>query len=143
VYFILLERKKKSRISDRFFLGGIGPNSFRGFKLKGVGPRLRKDSYGGDIFFSSAIHLNHLLSDENKPYELYGHIFANYGGIEMWKDSPLATLQDLILNSRLSLGVGLIYKTPYFRVEANFSNPVFSLSTDKKEGLQLGITVEF
>jgi len=79
----------RSYISDRFFLGGIsGVNAFRGFEDKGVGPRWMKNSYGGDLLYSTALHLSYPLSP--LPIgNLRGHVFAQAGNLASWPSQTL------------------------------------------------------
>lgn len=98
-------------ISDRFFLGGLGPGALRGFRRCGVGPsdakRLRiqrgggdnnnnnsevtpsvgeldrgRDALGGDLFFSILAAVNFEVPFEAaREVGIRGHVFLNGGSL--------------------------------------------------------------
>jgi outer membrane protein insertion porin family len=98
-------------ISDRFFLGGLGPGALRGFRRCGVGPsdarRVRvqrgggdidnnkseetpsvgeldrgRDALGGDLFFSLLAAVNFELPFEAaREVGIRGHVFLNGGSL--------------------------------------------------------------
>ena len=86
-------------MSDRFFLGG--PQSVRGYKLKGLGPRSKGDSFawnrisgaltividdylGGDAYLSGSLAVSLPIPHKSvidKPLRV--HLFMNAGSLIM------------------------------------------------------------
>ncbi|KAG9307255.1 hypothetical protein G9A89_017083 [Geosiphon pyriformis] len=142
---ILLPLKnQKSKISDRFFLGGA--QSIRGFKLNGIGPiEDRRDSLGGDAYLAAGLSLFTPLPKLGR-YPVKGHLFINGGSlIQLNQRQPLMTnLNRLHYAPSVSTGLGIVYRSSILRLELNFCLPLLATTTDKvKKGLQLGLGFNF
>jgi len=134
---------KEPHISDRFILGG--PTSVRGFKLGGIGPREGDDAVGGEAYwaagFSAVAAIPGMI---DKPIK--AHAFVNAGNLIKWNKgtSYEKTREALLLNPRISYGVGLIFHHPAARIEANFCFPVqFSGGDLEQAGFQAGFGINF
>ncbi|KAI7818690.1 surface antigen-domain-containing protein [Gamsiella multidivaricata] len=135
---------KKSKISDRFFLGG--PMSVRGFKSNGLGPREGEDSLGGDAYMSAGLSLLTPFPGLASRDSFKAHFFANAGtlvGIEPGQ-SALKTVEDLTKAPSVSVGAGIVYRHPQVRIELNFALPLMATKTDAiSRGWQLGLGISF
>ncbi|KAF9363439.1 hypothetical protein BGX34_004149 [Mortierella sp. NVP85] len=135
---------KKSKISDRFFLGG--PMSVRGFKSYGLGPREGEDSLGGEAYISAGLSLLTPLPGLSHWESLKGHFFANAGsliGVQPGQ-SFLKTAEDLTKTPSASVGAGIVYRHPQVRIELNFALPLLATRTDAiSRGWQLGLGISF
>ncbi|KAL6078730.1 sam50-like protein, variant 2 [Balamuthia mandrillaris] len=69
----------KTRVIDRFFLGG--PLSLRGFEPCGVGPRQSSNALGGELYLSESLHFTFPLPLPNIPSFVKGHVFAHGGSL--------------------------------------------------------------
>ncbi|CAO3684621.1 unnamed protein product [Umbelopsis vinacea] len=134
---------KKPHISDRFILGG--PTSVRGFKLGGIGPRDGDDAVGGEAYWAAGVSAVAAIPGMiDKPIK--AHAFVNAGNLIKWNTgtSYEKTQDALLLNPRISYGVGLIFHHPAARVEANFCFPVqFSGGDLEQAGFQAGFGINF
>ncbi|KAG2176056.1 hypothetical protein INT44_000535 [Umbelopsis vinacea] len=135
--------KKEPHISDRFILGG--PTSVRGFKLGGIGPRDGDDAAGGEAYWAAGLSAVAAVPGmTDKPIK--AHAFVNAGNLIKWSTgtSYSQTKEALLLNPRISYGVGLIFHHPAARVEANFCFPVqFSGGDLEQAGFQAGFGINF
>ncbi|KAJ3215273.1 hypothetical protein HK099_006442 [Clydaea vesicula] len=123
-----------SKINDKFFLGG--PTSIRGFPHHTLGPKDGQDSVGGDLFWAVGTSLITPL-----PYireaPLKGHFFFNSG-----KLSRFEKIEEL-KKPNLSVGLGLLCKFSFLRVEVNYCLPVVGESILHKGSIQFGVGTEF
>jgi len=135
---------EKSRINDRFFLGG--PTDIRGFNIGGLGPRDGNDSVGGDVYAAFSSNLLFPLPRTGADSPLRFQVFANGGRLLALKEkgvySTIAGLADGLPS--LAAGVGVVYAHPVARFELNFSLPlVVRVGEDKRKGLQFGVGISF
>ncbi|CAG8595900.1 745_t:CDS:10 [Paraglomus occultum] len=135
---------QRSKISDRFFLGGA--QSIRGFKLNGIGPREdKKDSLGGDLYVAGGASLFTPLPRLGN-YPVKGHFFVNGGNLlQLNQRARLrSNINQLTKTPSISAGVGIVYRSSIVRLEVNFCLPLVTTATDKvKKGLQLGLGINF
>jgi len=135
-----------SSICDRFWLGG--PLEFRGFSFKGAGPRTSPnkpgakggDSLGGDVTwsvgYSVSLPFPHpVLHDAGMRTQL----FMNAGNLCAYETS----FRSLILGSRVSCGVGVVFPLAFGRLEANYSHILRANSRDQEKRFQLGFGLDF
>lgn len=146
------EQDRPARISDRFFLGG--PTSVRGFNHKGIGPRAspldggvaQGDALGGDVSYNGTASVGFPV-----PLPLFaalglrGQFFANAGNLTTW-DRVLDEkkwMKNLVDDTRVSVGLGLVWGTRIGRLEANYSWILKSLGHDNLKRAQLGLGLTF
>ncbi|KAJ1653349.1 hypothetical protein IWQ61_006514 [Dispira simplex] len=132
-----------TRISDRFFLGG--PNSLRGFRPFGVGPRDQRDALGGDFYWSSGLSLLTPLPNIDSE-NLKGHLWANAGGLaQLNANTPLhQSVRESLCRPTSSVGLGLLFQYSMVRLELNFCLPLtMSLWDHAKKGWQFGMGIDF
>ncbi|KAG0302522.1 hypothetical protein BGZ98_007427 [Dissophora globulifera] len=135
---------KRSKISDRFFLGG--PMSVRGFKSNGLGPREGEDSLGGDAYMSAGVSLLTPFPGLTTRDAFKAHFFANAGTLVSVEPGQTAkkTVDDLTKAPSVSVGAGIVYRHPQVRIELNFALPLMAAKTDAlSRGWQLGLGISF
>lgn len=99
---------RNSFIADRFFFGGLN-NPFYGFKLHGAGPRLAHDSYGGDFFWSTALH-THAPLIATPIGNFYAHAYAQAGNCVAAKDvQQIFSTTDANSPIRCTSGAGVTF----------------------------------
>jgi len=132
--------------SDRFHVGG--PLSLRGFKPSGIGPRSPVgpgsdggDSLGGEVFHTASTMISAPLGGVggNMGARLFG--FGNSGTLCNW--NGITSVNSLVSNSRLSLGVGLVVPTPMGRLEATYSKVLRQGKGDMTQPVQFGMAINF
>lgn len=130
-------------ISDRFVLGG--PTSVRGFKIGGIGPRDGDDAVGGEAYWAAGLSAVAPIPGM-LDLPLKAHAFVNAGNLIKWKKgtSYEDTRDAMLMNPRVSYGVGVIFHHPAARIEANFCFPVQFFGGDLEQaGVQFGFGVNF
>ncbi len=136
-------------INDRFFLGG--PLSVRGFKMKGIGPRVKDVALGADAFWAAGMHLYTPL-----PFrpgrggfgDLFRvHLFANAGNSQNLElnSNRSNEMNKLITEARWSYGIGLMMMLGGIaRLEVNYCVPKNAKTSDGvNPGLQVGVGMNF
>ncbi|KAG5456851.1 MAG: hypothetical protein BJ554DRAFT_3291, partial [Olpidium bornovanus] len=159
---------QRSRINDRFFLGGA--TNIRGFKFCGIGPREggafypffcilrvpasaywgggvgRDDALGGELFVAANLSATARLNDSRGPLPLYAHAWVN-GGKLVYLDKTATAAENarnLADAPAAAAGVGLACKFGNIRGEANISVPLSSSARDlPSSGFQFGFGFEF
>ena len=140
---------QKSRISDRFSLGG--PNDVRGFRLAGLGPRDGSDSVGGDAFAAASASLHFPIPGVGPERPLRGQLFINGGRLLALQDGQDTQKRALNTIAELgnglpstSAGIGLVYAHPIARFELNFSLPlIVRKGEDARKGFSFGVGMNF
>ncbi|KAJ0403610.1 hypothetical protein ATCC90586_008763 [Pythium insidiosum] len=146
------DEHRPTRLSDRFFLGG--PLSVRGFHHKGVGPRASPndggvksgDALGGDVSYTAFASMGFPC-----PFPLLamlgmrGHIFANAGNLTTWSRllNEKKWMKHLVDDTRVSVGVGIVWGTSIGRIEANYSWVLKSHQHDNVKRSQIGLGMTF
>lgn len=148
------------RIQDRFFLGG--PNSLRGFRTRGVGPRDGHDALGGEAYYTATAMLSVPVPQTSVFHHLFGarvHVFGTVGDIAsgsivregvvgLRTSKNMQELRDklsgLTASSRVAVGLGIAGDTALGRIELNFCNVIQSAALDmSKTGIQVGLSQSF
>ncbi len=120
---------RRVSLSDRFFLGG---NGLRGFEQGGVGPRdlTTDDSLGANQFYAGTVELTFPVGLP-KEFGIRGRVWTDIGsafGID-------ATSPGLVDKStpRVSIGVGISWKSPFGPIRVDIGFPIVKQSFDKKQ----------
>ncbi|CAI5711991.1 unnamed protein product [Hyaloperonospora brassicae] len=146
------DQNRPARISDRFFLGG--PMNVRGFNHKGIGPRaspldggvVQGDALGGDVSYRGTASMGFPA-----PLPLFaalglrGQVFANVGNLTTWDRllDEKKWMKNLVDDTRVSVGLGLVWGTRIGRIEANYSWILKAHDHDNIKRAQLGLGMTF
>ena len=127
------------RIVDRFFLGG---RTLRGFEPSGVGPRdaVTEDSLGGNLFYSVTGELGFPLGLADE-LNLRGAIFTDVGSLTMIDVSGDELLDED--SPRLSVGVGLNFRSPIGPIRLDFSQALIKEDFDRTENFRFSFGTRF
>jgi outer membrane protein insertion porin family len=127
------------RIVDRFFLGG---RTLRGFEPSGVGPRDAEtdDSLGGNLFYSVAGELGFSLGLADE-LNLRGAIFTDIGSLTKIDVSGPKLLDED--SPRLSVGVGLNFRSPIGPIRLDFSRALIKEEFDRTENFRFSFGTRF
>ena len=127
------------RIVDRFFLGG---RTLRGFEPSGVGPRDAKtdDSLGGNLFYSVTGELGFPLGLADE-LNLRGAIFTDIGSLTRIDVSGPELLDED--SPRLSVGVGLNFRSPIGPIRLDFSRALIKEEFDRTENFRFSFGTRF
>ncbi|KAA8493510.1 SAM50-like protein SPAC17C9.06 [Porphyridium purpureum] len=134
----------KTKVHDRFFLGG--PQSFRGFRTKGVGPHDGKDALGGDMYYTLMAMLSIPVPQENvlrRWIDSKLHLFVTMGDIITYEQGGdrLRGRTSPFSSTRISAGVGLVAALPFGRFELNVCHVFRRAEADRiKSGIQVGLS---
>ena len=126
-------------IVDRFFLGG---RSLRGFEPSGVGPRDAEtdDSLGGNLFYSVTGELSFPLGLAEE-LDLRGAIFTDIGSLTEIDASGSELLDEA--SPRLSVGVGLKFRSPIGPIRLDFSRALIKEDFDRTENFRFSFGTRF
>ncbi len=132
---------KDVRIVDRFFKGG---ESFRGFERSGIGPRdlssANQDSIGGQTY---AIGTAELIFPVGLPEALgvRGALFTEMGTLFDAPESGAGIKDGASL--RASVGVGLLWASPFGPLRVDLSHAFLKKSYDKEQFFNFGVGTQF
>jgi outer membrane protein insertion porin family len=140
------------RMLDHF---QMGPNLVRGFAPSGIGPRdltlgTAQDALGGSMYWGASVEFQTPLYFLPKESGVKVAVFAdagslwNYRGPTSWlPPEPGATGEfltpsgtDMFVNS--SVGVGLLWASPFGPLRFDLAYPITSRSFDKKQIFRFG-----
>lgn len=134
-----------SHIADRFFFGGLN-NPFYGFKMHGAGPRLGRDSYGGDAFWTTSVHAHAPLA-VTPIGNLFAHGYFQAGNCVSHANiaSLFATRrQDAQNPIRATTGVGVAFTTAVgLRFDAIYSAQISQGTHDLPQAFSFGASFNF
>jgi len=123
------------RLVDRFFLGG--PSSLRGFQLNSLGAERTGGAVGGKITGSGALYLTTPLPMADTD-AIRAQLFVAAGSLVEHPES----VKRFVQQGRVSVGGGLVFRTPLGRLELNLCYPLRKLPTDCTELWQLGLAMK-
>lgn len=138
------------RINDRFYKGG---NSFRGFRVAGIGPRDisfgRSDALGGEAFAIGSAELT-VPTFIPQQYGIRASLFTDFGTLGMLDDKvklgkdgkPLAGIYD-DLSLRASAGLSVFWRSPMGPIRFDFSQILQREDYDRVETFRFSQTTKF
>jgi outer membrane protein insertion porin family len=129
---------------DGFFLGG--PDSLRGFKPRGVGPRDRATnshagSIGGQFLWDGTVQATFPLGLPEE-YAIRGRVFSDFGILTGYDAKSDVSIQD-DASIRASLGAGLTWVSPFGPLAVDFAFPVLKESQDRTEFFSFSVGTSF
>lgn len=138
------------RINDRFYKGG---NSFRGFKVAGIGPRDtsngRSDALGGEVFAIGSAELT-VPTFIPQQYGIRASVFTDIGTLGKLDDSvKLDTDGNVIsgiyddLSLRASAGLSIFWRSPMGPIRFDFSHILQQEEYDRDETFRFSQTTKF
>ncbi|MBO6086376.1 MAG: BamA/TamA family outer membrane protein, partial [Acetobacter sp.] len=144
-------------IMDNFYLGG---NNLRGFMYGGVGPRTvatpgheEENFIGGRFMYDGSVQLNFPI-----PFltamGVYGHVFSDFGSLAGVRVKHLYTnpltagsfytpISGDTLRPRVSVGAGILWKSPFGILNINVGEPVLKSPEDVKQLFRFGFGQRF
>lgn len=132
----LISEDGRSRVTDRFFLGG---RTLRGFETGGIGPRQDDDSLGGNFYSVVRLKSSFPLGlPENLG--IYGGAFVEGGSV--WGLDEPGGIDDE-QHWRASAGVSLFWATPIGPLEFSYAVPFESQENDEEENFSISIATRF
>ncbi|WP_426238294.1 outer membrane protein assembly factor BamA [Pararhizobium sp. DWP1-1-3] len=134
----------KMEVFDQFQLG---QNDIRGFERNGVGPRSGKygDSIGGTTYFTASAEATFPLPFVSRDAGFRGAIFADAGtlyGNEV-DTTPDDQIQGTNSSLRASVGLGLIWASPFGPLRVDYAFPIAKEDFDRVQNLKFGISSSF
>jgi outer membrane protein insertion porin family len=126
-------------INNRFFVGG---DNFRGFRLGGIGPRdiQTADALGANVYGVGTVELKFPLG---LPQELglFGRTFTDFGTATSLDEVGGGIFDSKSL--RVSLGVGISWRSPFGPIRVDLSRPVLKESLDEPETFRFSFGTRF
>ncbi len=110
------------RINQRLYLGGA---NLRGFREAGVSPldKVSLDPLGAIWDYSGSVQLT-FPSGLPKELDVQGKVFSDFGGVGPTVSSiPKSTVETSNM-TRVSLGVGMIWTSPFGPIDVDFAYPI-------------------
>ncbi|WP_428428537.1 outer membrane protein assembly factor BamA [Pararhizobium sp.] len=134
-------------VFDQFQLDN---NDIRGFERNGVGPRMSNgDALGGTTYFTASAEATFPLPFVARDAGFRGAIFADAGtlyGNEVnltYKGVTDTTKGGTGASLRASVGLGLIWASPFGPLRVDYAIPVAKEDYDKVQNLKFGISSSF
>jgi outer membrane protein insertion porin family len=126
-------------INERYYLGG---STLRGFESSGIGPRdiVTEDALGGNIFYRGSVESSFPVG---LPEELgvLGHAFSDFGSLSDVDSKGPEVVDDSMV--RVSVGVGVSWKSPFGPIRADFAKPVAKEDYDQTESFRFNFGTRF
>lgn len=128
------------RINERFNLGG---DDLRGFQIGGVGPRDKAtlDALGGNRFWRGSTQVS-FPSGLPEDLGVRLHTFADYGSLGQLDSKGGPGFFDSE-TPRVSVGVGVSWRSPMGPVVANFGFPILKEEYDQVEVFRFNFGTRF
>ncbi|MBT3535396.1 MAG: outer membrane protein assembly factor BamA [Rhodospirillaceae bacterium] len=126
-------------VLNRFFLGG---DTFRGFESGGVGPRdeATNDSIGGNTYYVATGEMRFPIGLPN-DFGVLGRAFTELGTLT----DPDVSGPELLdtSNPRLSVGVGLSWRSPFGPIRIDLAQALVKETFDKDELFRFSFGTRF
>ena len=137
--------KDDLNVFDQFTLTN---GDIRGFENKGIGPRVGggpDDPLGGTTYFTVSAEATFPLPAVPRDFGLRGAVFADAGtlfGNKVPVNSPEFVNGD-DATIRASVGVGLVWNSPFGALRVDYAVPVLKEDFDKVQNFKFGINNQF
>jgi outer membrane protein insertion porin family len=131
-------------VFDQFTLTN---SDIRGFENKGIGPRITNpdDPLGGTTYFTASAEATFPMPGFPRDFNLRGAVFADAGTL-FGNDVELLgsdTAQGTDAQLRASVGLGLIWQSPFGALRVDYAIPVVKEDFDKTQRFKFGINNQF
>ncbi len=126
-------------LNDRFQKGG---DSFRGFSISGIGPRdvTTDDALGGNQYAIGTVELSFPLGLPEE-YGFKGRVFSDFGTLSGIDDSGPEI--DKAGGLRVSVGVGVTWRSPFGPLRVDFGHPVVKEDVDEVDNVLFSFGTRF
>jgi outer membrane protein insertion porin family len=141
---------KDLRMLDHF---QMGPNLVRGFAPAGLGPRdltsTNQDPLGGTMFWGASLEAQAPFTFLPKDAGLKGAVFADVGslwdykGPTSWNVTGETISPTDVSSPRASVGVGLIWNSPFGPLRFDYSVPLLKQDFDRVQQFRFGGGTKF
>jgi len=133
----------------------MGPNLVRGFAPSGIGPRditpgTNQDPLGGSIYWGASLEAQAPFSFLPKDAGLKGAVFADAGSLMNYKGPTFWNVTGETLTPapdsgaiRASVGVGLIWNSPFGPLRFDYSFPLMKQGYDRIQQFRFGGGTKF
>lgn len=140
----IFETGSDLQVFDQFQLGS---NDIRGFERNGIGPRDQRtgDALGGTTYFTASAEATFPLPGIPRDSGFRGAVFADAGTLYSNKVAmlPSETVQGNGSSLRASVGLGLIWASPFGPLRVDYAWPIAKEDFDKVQNLKFGISSSF
>jgi outer membrane protein insertion porin family len=132
-------------VFDQFTLGN---NDIRGFENKGIGPRIagsNDDPLGGTTYFTVSAEASFPMPGFPRDFGLRGAVFADAGTL-FGNDVKVRgndQLEGDNADLRASVGLGLVWQSPFGALRVDYAIPVVKEDFDKTQYFKFGINNQF
>jgi len=142
---------KDLRMLDHF---QMGPNLVRGFEPSGIGPRdltnpLGHDPLGGTMYWGASVEAQTPFHFLPKDAGIKGAVFADAGSLWNYKGPTSWDVTGETINPaddnkiRASVGVGLIWNSPFGPLRFDYSFPLLKEGYDRVQRFRFGGGTKF
>ncbi len=135
---------KHLNVFDQFTLTN---GDIRGFENKGIGPRIagaNDDPLGGTTYFTVSAEATFPLPAVPRDFGLRGAVFADAGTLFGNDVDPLGdSVNGKDASLRASVGVGLMWASPFGTLRVDYAIPVAKEDFDKTQNFKFGINNQF
>lgn len=118
----------------------------RGFAYGGIGPvdSQTGDHLGGTTYFNASAEMQFPMPVIPESFGLRGAVFADAASLYGTKIDPSVATQDSVASSiRASVGVGLMWASPFGPIRIDYAIPVKKQPTDDVQEFNFGIATRF
>ncbi|PTW61144.1 Beta-barrel assembly machine subunit BamA [Breoghania corrubedonensis] len=133
---------KRLKFTDQFFIGG---ETIRGFETNGIGPRdmgnSDKEALGGTYYFAATAEATFPFPGVPEEFGLAGAVFADAGSLWGIDDNLKSKADKLVSDDfdlRASVGFGILWKSPFGPLRADFAVPVMKNDSDETQIFRIG-----
>ncbi|EJL57010.1 Beta-barrel assembly machine subunit BamA [Rhizobium sp. CF122] len=131
-------------VFDQFTLTN---GDIRGFENKGIGPRIagaNDDPLGGTTYFTVSAEATFPLPAFPRDFGLRGAVFADAGTLFGNDVDPRGdSVNGVDASLRASVGVGLMWASPFGTLRVDYAIPVLKEDFDKTQHFKFGINNQF
>ncbi|TWF49843.1 outer membrane protein assembly factor BamA [Neorhizobium alkalisoli] len=130
-------------VFDQFTFGG---RQVRGFENDGIGPRTRdhSDSLGGTTYFNVSAEMSMPMPGIPEDIGLRAAVFADAG--TLFGNDALThgdSIEGTGMSWRASVGVGVMWASPFGNLRVDYAEPVVKEDFDKKQQFRFSMANQF